>query len=72
MNKPHRDTIFLEEAEILSHQPHEGEQFTLRVRLRQRNQDVLGGDKLVATICGDGLSVIQYSIGLVAQLRCRH
>ena len=31
MNKPHRDTIFLEEAEILSHQPHEGEQFTLRL-----------------------------------------
>jgi dihydroorotate dehydrogenase electron transfer subunit len=31
MNKPHRDTIFLEEADILSHQAHEGEQFTLRL-----------------------------------------
>ena len=31
MNKPHRDTIFLEEAEILDHQAHEGEQFTLRL-----------------------------------------
>ena len=31
MNKPHRDTIFLEEAEILEHQAHEGEQFTLRL-----------------------------------------
>jgi dihydroorotate dehydrogenase electron transfer subunit len=31
MNRPHRDTIFLEEAEILSHQTHEGDQFTLRL-----------------------------------------
>ncbi|MCU7920224.1 MAG: dihydroorotate dehydrogenase electron transfer subunit [Candidatus Thiodiazotropha sp. (ex Epidulcina cf. delphinae)] len=31
MNKPHRDTIFLEEAEILTHQPFAGEQFVLRL-----------------------------------------
>ncbi|MET0051511.1 MAG: dihydroorotate dehydrogenase electron transfer subunit [Candidatus Thiodiazotropha sp.] len=31
MNKPHRNTIFLEEAEILSHQAHEGEQFVMRL-----------------------------------------
>ncbi|MET0067743.1 MAG: dihydroorotate dehydrogenase electron transfer subunit [Candidatus Thiodiazotropha sp.] len=31
MNKPHRNTIFLEEAEILSHQAHEGEQFVIRL-----------------------------------------
>ncbi len=31
MNKPHRDTLFLEEANILSHQAHEGEQFSLRL-----------------------------------------
>lgn len=31
MNKPHRDTIFLEEADILTHQAHEGEQFSLRL-----------------------------------------
>jgi dihydroorotate dehydrogenase electron transfer subunit len=31
MNKPHRDTLFLEEAEILSHQAHDGEQFSLRL-----------------------------------------
>ena len=31
MNKPHRDTIFLEDADILSHQAHEGEQFILRL-----------------------------------------
>ena len=32
MNKPHRDTIFLEEAEILSHTAFAGEQFILKVR----------------------------------------
>ncbi|MCU7844179.1 MAG: dihydroorotate dehydrogenase electron transfer subunit [Candidatus Thiodiazotropha sp. (ex Monitilora ramsayi)] len=31
MNKPHRDTIFLEEAEILTHQAHEGDQFIMRL-----------------------------------------
>lgn len=31
MNKPHRDTIFLEDAKILSHQAHEGDQFVLRL-----------------------------------------
>jgi len=30
--KPHRDTIYLEDAEILEHQAFEGEQYTLRVR----------------------------------------
>ena len=30
--KSHRDTIFLEEAEILDHQTFEGDQYTLRVR----------------------------------------
>jgi len=30
--KSHRDTIFLEEAEILDHQAFEGDQYTLRVR----------------------------------------
>ena len=32
MSSSHRDTIFLEEAEILSHQAHEGEQFALRLQ----------------------------------------
>jgi dihydroorotate dehydrogenase electron transfer subunit len=31
MNKPHRDTIFLEDAKILSHQAYEGDQFILRL-----------------------------------------
>jgi dihydroorotate dehydrogenase electron transfer subunit len=31
MNKPHRNTIFLEEAEILSHQAYPGEQFVMRL-----------------------------------------
>lgn len=31
MNKPHRDTIFLEDADILSHQAFEGDQFVLRL-----------------------------------------
>ncbi len=35
MNKPHRDTIFLEDAEILSHQAFEGDQYLLRVRAPQ-------------------------------------
>ena len=32
MNNPHRDTIFLEEAEILSHQAFDGDQFLIRVQ----------------------------------------
>jgi dihydroorotate dehydrogenase electron transfer subunit len=32
MNKPHRETIFLEEAEILSHQAFDGDQFLIRVQ----------------------------------------
>jgi dihydroorotate dehydrogenase electron transfer subunit len=31
MNKPHRDSIFLEEAEILSHEAFEGDQFVMRL-----------------------------------------
>ncbi len=31
MNNPHRNSVFLEEAEILSHQAHGGEQFVLRL-----------------------------------------
>lgn len=31
MNKPHRDTIFLEDADVLSHQAFEGDQFILRL-----------------------------------------
>jgi dihydroorotate dehydrogenase electron transfer subunit len=31
MNQSHRNTIFLEETEILAHHAHEGEQFTLRL-----------------------------------------
>ncbi len=31
MNKAHRDTIFLEEAEILSHEAFEGDQFVMRL-----------------------------------------
>jgi len=31
MNKPHRDTVFLEEARILDHQAHEGDQFVMRL-----------------------------------------
>ncbi|MEJ2403795.1 MAG: dihydroorotate dehydrogenase electron transfer subunit [Candidatus Thiodiazotropha sp.] len=31
MNNPHRNSVFLEEAEILSHQAHEGEQFVMRL-----------------------------------------
>jgi dihydroorotate dehydrogenase electron transfer subunit len=29
--RPHRDTIFLEEAQVLTHHPHEGSQFVLRL-----------------------------------------
>jgi dihydroorotate dehydrogenase electron transfer subunit len=32
MNKPHRDTIFLEEAKILSHDSYAGDQFVLRLQ----------------------------------------
>lgn len=35
MNKPHRDTIFLEDAEILSHQAFAGDQYLLRLRAPQ-------------------------------------
>jgi dihydroorotate dehydrogenase electron transfer subunit len=35
MNKPHRDTIFLEQAQILSHQAHAGEQYVLRLQAPQ-------------------------------------
>ncbi len=35
MNKPHRDTLFLEEARILDHQAHEGEQFVMRLQAPQ-------------------------------------
>lgn len=35
MNKPQRDTIFLEKAEILSHQAFPGEQFILRLQAPQ-------------------------------------
>jgi len=31
-NRPHRDTIFLEEAEVLDHEAFEGDQYTLRIR----------------------------------------
>jgi len=34
-SKPHRDTIFVEEAEILDHQAFPGEQYVLRVRAPQ-------------------------------------
>ncbi|MCW8928009.1 MAG: dihydroorotate dehydrogenase electron transfer subunit [Gammaproteobacteria bacterium] len=35
MKKAHRDTIFVEQAEILRHQAHQGAQFTLRVHAPQ-------------------------------------
>ncbi|MGE0082175.1 MAG: dihydroorotate dehydrogenase electron transfer subunit [Thiohalomonadaceae bacterium] len=35
MHKPHRDTVVLEECEVLSHQAHPGEQYVLRVRAPQ-------------------------------------
>jgi dihydroorotate dehydrogenase electron transfer subunit len=31
MNKPHRDTIFIEDADILSHQAFDGDQFVMRL-----------------------------------------
>jgi dihydroorotate dehydrogenase electron transfer subunit len=31
MNKPHRDSIFLEEARILTHQAHDGDQYVMRL-----------------------------------------
>ena len=34
-SRPHRDTIFLEEAEILAHEAFPGEQYTLRIRARE-------------------------------------
>jgi dihydroorotate dehydrogenase electron transfer subunit len=35
MHKPHRDTVVLEQAEILAHQAHPGEQYVLRVHAPQ-------------------------------------
>ncbi len=35
MHKPHRDTVFLEQAEVLAHECHAGEQYVLRVRAPQ-------------------------------------
>ncbi|MDJ0806970.1 MAG: dihydroorotate dehydrogenase electron transfer subunit [Gammaproteobacteria bacterium] len=43
MNKSHRDSIFLEEAEILSHQGFAGEQFILRVQAPQCAHTALPG-----------------------------
>lgn len=34
-SKPHRDTIFVEDAEILSHQTHPGDQYILRIQAPQ-------------------------------------
>ncbi|MCW8881931.1 MAG: dihydroorotate dehydrogenase electron transfer subunit [Sedimenticola sp.] len=42
-NKSHRGTIFMEEAEILSHQAFEGEQFILRVRAPECAEKALPG-----------------------------
>lgn len=35
MHKPHRDTVVLEQAEVLAHQVHAGEQYVLRVHAPQ-------------------------------------
>ncbi|MEN8178180.1 MAG: dihydroorotate dehydrogenase electron transfer subunit [Pseudomonadota bacterium] len=43
MNKPHRNTIFLEEAEILSHQGFAGDQFILRVQAPECAMSALPG-----------------------------
>lgn len=43
MNKPHRDTIFTETAEILSHQAHEGQQYLIRVAAPQIAASALPG-----------------------------
>jgi dihydroorotate dehydrogenase electron transfer subunit len=42
-HKPHRDTIFLEEAEILSHEAFAGEQYILRVQAPQCAEQALPG-----------------------------
>lgn len=43
MNKPHRDTIFLEEAEILSQQGFAGDQFILRIQAPECSVSALPG-----------------------------
>ncbi len=43
MSKPHRGTIFLEQAEVLAHQAHPGEQFVLRVRAPRTAERALPG-----------------------------
>jgi len=43
MHKPHRDSIFLEQAEILSHQAFAGEQFILRLRAPECAASTLPG-----------------------------
>ncbi|WP_428608082.1 dihydroorotate dehydrogenase electron transfer subunit [Sedimenticola sp.] len=42
-NKPHRDTLFLEEAEILSHQAFEGDQYILRLQAPRCAEKALPG-----------------------------
>ncbi|MCW8919024.1 MAG: dihydroorotate dehydrogenase electron transfer subunit [Gammaproteobacteria bacterium] len=43
MNKAHRDTLFVENAEILSHQSHAGDQYLLRVNAPQIAAKALPG-----------------------------
>ncbi|WP_321527439.1 dihydroorotate dehydrogenase electron transfer subunit [Sedimenticola selenatireducens] len=42
-SRPHRDTIFLEEAEIISHQAFEGDQYILRLRAPRCAEKALPG-----------------------------
>lgn len=42
-SRPHRDTIFLEQAEIISHQAFEGDQYILRLRAPQCAEKALPG-----------------------------
>ncbi|MCG8428670.1 MAG: dihydroorotate dehydrogenase electron transfer subunit [Chromatiales bacterium] len=42
-NKAHRDTIFLEDAEIISHEAHDGDQYVLRVKAPSIAESALPG-----------------------------
>lgn len=42
-NKPHRSTIFIEEAEIIAHEAHAGDQYIMRIKADQIAQHALPG-----------------------------
>ena len=52
--KPHRDTLYVEDAEILSHDAHAGDQFILRVRSPECAEHALPGS-FAHLRCADAL-----------------